>query len=377
MIYPHDKYKKYLRKSVPRYNFQFKNLINNVNENDEIGNNDEIEFNQSAHLFALQDKKNSGNNYLSAIKNFFLKKKEKKHIDSNKKYKREDITSFEESKNEELATNLLTDVRLLKVPEKEQKNTTILFSLITSYPFLQLTSIFFFTKIFAIIELCSIKNFGLLNGHDERFLWYGAFLYKVTYFLCFALWGYLFDRIGFKKFYRIIITLEILISSMCYYISMHKFGYLIYCMVSAFVNSASMAIGPTNFSIIFDNEKGALLFGISCFLTNTFYIFRPLISNLLTEKIYYLIIYLIITTFSMLGFIILCFFIDEKFVSINSRNNSNTGEMGQELNNVNLSDNGSLNKSNSLNYDTNNTGYTKDKNELFSEREHDESSTFN
>ena len=377
MIYPHDKYKKYLRKSVPRYNFQFKNLINNVNENDDIGNNDEIEFNQSAHLFALQSKKNSENNYLSAIKNFFLKKKEKKHIDSNKKYKREDITSFEESKNEELATNLLTDVRLLKVPEKEQKNTTILFSLITSYPFLQLTSIFFFTKIFAIIELCSIKNFGLLNGHDEGFLWYGAFLYKVTYFLCFALWGYLFDRIGFKKFYRIIITLEILISSMCYYISMHKFGYLIYCMVSAFVNSASMAIGPTNFSIIFDNEKGALLFGISCFLTNTFYIFRPLISNLLTEKIYYLIIYLIITTFSMLGFIILCFFIDEKFVSINSRNNSNNGEMGQELNNVNLSDNGSLNKSNSLNYDTNNTGYTKDKNELFSEREHDESSTFN
>ena len=377
MIYPHDKYKKYLRKSVPRYNFKFKNLINNVNENDEIGNNDEIEFNQSAHLFALQDKKNSGNNYLSAIKNFFLKKKEKKHIDSNKKYKREDITSFEESKNEELATNLLTDVRLLKVPEKEQKNTTILFSFITSYPFLQLTSIFFFTKIFAIIELCSIKNFGQLNGHDEGFLWYGAFLYKVTYFLCFALWGYLFDRIGFKKFYRIIITLEILISSMCYYISMHKFGYLIYCMVSAFVNSAGMAIGPTNFSIIFENEKGALLFGISCFLTNTFYIFRPLISNLLTEKIYYLIIYLIITTFSMLGFIILCFFIDEKFVSINSRNNSNNGEMGQELNNVNLSDNGSLNKSNSLNYDTNNTGYTKDKNELFSEREHDESSTFN
>ena len=98
----------------------------------------------------------------------------------------------------------------------------------------------------------------------------------------------------FKKFYRIIITLEIVISSLCYYISTYQFGYIIYCIISAFVNSASMAIGPTNFSIIFDNEKGALLFGISCFLTNTFYIFRPLISNLLTEKIYYLIIYLII-----------------------------------------------------------------------------------
>ena len=72
-------------------------------------------------------------------------------------------------------------------------------------------------------------------------------------------------------------------------------------------------------------------------MNNTFYIFTPLISNLLTEKIYYLIIYLIITLFSMLGFIVLCFFIDEKFVTNNSIGNSNDdNEVGQELNNINL-----------------------------------------
>ena len=382
MIYPHDKYKKYLKKSVPRYNFQFKNLINSVNEKDENDNNEEIEFHQSAHLFALQDKNKNGNNYLSIIKNFFLKKKEKTQINLKKKFKTEDLSHFYESKNE-LNENLITDVRLLEVTDKKKENIKILFSLIISYPFLQLTSIFFFTKIFGIIELSSIKNFGVLNGYDENFLWYGTFISKFTSFLCFPLWGYLFDKIGFKRFYRIIITLEIVISSLCYYISTYKFGFIVYCIVSAFVNSASMAIGPTNFSIIFDNEKGALLFGISCFLTNTFYIFRPLISNILTEKIYYLIIYLIITLFSMLGFIILCFFIDEKFVSNNSRRNSNTdNDMGQEMNNINFSDkndssnNESISKNNSINYDTNNTGYSKDKNELFSEKEHDESSTF-
>ena len=74
----------------------------------------------------------------------------------------------------------------------------------------------------------------------------------------------------------------------------------------------------------------------------------------------------------------------EKFVSINSRNNSNAdNEMGQELQNMNFSDknnssnNESVSKTNSINYDTSNTGYTKDKHELFSEKEHDESSTFN
>ena len=85
----------------------------------------------------------------------------------------------------------------------------------------------------------------------------------------------------------------------------------------------------------------------------------------------------------MLGFIILCFFIDEKFVTNNSRGNSNEdNETGQELNNINASDNnssnnGSVSKTYSINNDTTNTGYSKDKNELFSEKEHDDSSTFN
>ena len=380
MIYPHEKYKKYLRNSVPKYNFQFKTYMRPVNENEE--NNNDIEYNQSAHLFAIQKKNNSDDNYLSTIKNFFLKKREKTRISPNKKYEREDQNYYYHESKDELEKKLITDINLVKVSDVKKKNLEIFFALITSYPFLQLTATFFFTKIFGIIELCSIKNFGLLNGHDEDFLWYGSFLFKFTNFLCFALWGYLFDKIGFKKLYRIIITLEILISSICYYISAYKFGYLLYCFVSALVNSASMAIGPTNFSFIFDNEKGALLFGISCFLTNTFYIFRPLISNLLTEKIYYLIIYLVITLFSMLGFIILCFFIDEKLVT-NSRRNSKDNDMELEMNEVNLSDknnnssnNESCSKTGSINYDTNNTGYSKDKNELFSEKEHEESSTF-
>ena len=384
LLYPHDTYKKYFRRTVPKYNFQFKNLIDNTNvkeseNNDGADINDEIEFNQSAHLFTIQEKKNS---YLSILKSFFLKKKEKKRIKNEKKYQREASGYYEQAKDD-LRQNLMTDVHLLKVTNIKKENYKLLFSLITSYPFLQLTSVFFFTKLFGIIELSSIRNFGALNGYNEDFLWYGTFIFKLTNFLCFPIWGYLFDKIGFKRFYRLIITMEIVISSLCYYISTYKFGFIIYCIISAFVNSASKAIGPTNFSIIFEDEKGALLFGISCFLTNAFYIFRPLISNLLTEKIYYLIIYLIITLFSMLGFIILCFFIDEKFVTNNSRGNSNEdNEPGQELNNINASDNnssnnGSVSKTYSINYDTTNTGYSKDKNELFSEKEHDDSSTFN
>ena len=169
ILYPHDTYKKYLRK-VPRYNFQIKNLMNDANaneNNDEADNNDKNGFNQSAHLINIQDAKINGkNSYLSIIKNFFVKKKEKKRINTDKKYEREESIYYEESKND-LAENLMTDVHLLKVTNIKQENYKHLFSLISSYPFLQLTSVFFFTKLFGIIELCSIKNFGALNGYNE------------------------------------------------------------------------------------------------------------------------------------------------------------------------------------------------------------------
>ena len=44
--------------------------------------------------------------------------------------------------------------------------------------------------------------------------------------------------------------------------------------------------------------------------------------------------------------------------------------------NNNSSNNASISKINSVNYDTSNTGYTNDKSELFIEKGYDESSTF-
>ena len=76
------------------------------------------------------------------------------------------------------------------------------------------------------------------------------------------------------------------------------------------------------------------------------------------------------------------FFIDEKLITNNSKNNSKDDDNNdtefelKEINNsekVNSSNNESISKANN---DTDNTGYYKDRNELFSEKENDESSTF-
>ena len=351
-IYPYDKYKKYFgikddkrnknMEDLNNYNNLKKNKIKNnidknINEQNKNRKNKGININEykvsnSPHLMRVKDvnKLKKNNNYINKLTSKFLNKKEKQQINNNKKYAEEDLDFddiiYNNSGNIKSINNIL---------EKNISESFI--SLIASYPFVQLTFIFFFTMMLGIIQLSSMINFGFLNGHSEEFLWYNAFLWKITNFLFFPLWGYLFDKFGFKRTYRLIITLEIFICSICYYISNDKIGFILYCFISALVNSGGLAIRPTNFSIIFNNERGAFLFGISCFLTNTFYIFRPLISNLLTDKIYYLIIYLTLTLFSMLGFIILCFYIDEKYIS-NINNDSYENEIGEEMKNIDFYD---------------------------------------
>lgn len=354
LIFPYDKYKNnsrnsYFNKENKKYKFSKENkdekykLNNNENNeqkkktnNNAISNNEKVDkSNFSPNLMRVKDqnREKKSNSYLRNLTNLFFKKKEKFSLNNNKRYKNDYYDT--ENENSECPTY----INLLKVSDFDKNNNESFISLITSYPFVQLTFIFFFTMMFGIIETSTMKNFGKLNGHSEEFLWYTSFMWKIINFLFFPLWGYLFDRIGFKRFYRIIISLEILISAICYYISYNKYGFIFYCFTSAIVNSASLAISPTNFAIIFDNEKGAFLFGISCFLTNTFYVFRPLIDSLLTHKIYYLILYLILTLFSMLGFIILCFFIDEKHVAYMEKDSSSEDDMGIELKDLNYYDN--------------------------------------
>lgn len=188
------------------------------------------------------------------------------------------------------------------------KTTVSIGALIVSYPFIQLTFIFFFAMVFGAIELASMKKFGLLNGYDEKFLSISSFVWKFTNASCFCVWGYLLDKYGFKSVYMCLMLIQIGICSSCYFTSKYKIGFVMYNIISAVVNSGNLSISPTSFALVFGSENGAMLHSLSSILFNTFYMCRPLISNLVTLKVHFLIFYLIITLFSMLALIILCFF---------------------------------------------------------------------
>ena len=100
---------------------------------------------------------------------------------------------------------------------------------------------------------------------------------------------------------------------MCYFVCTSKIGFLSYLLTSAIVNSANLSIYPCIFSKIFDDNYGSILFGLSYSLDNLIYIWRKFLNEVLTNKIYFLTFYIIITSFSMIALIILCFFVERKY----------------------------------------------------------------
>ena len=187
-------------------------------------------------------------------------------------------------------------------------------SLIVSFPFIQLTSVFFFATIYGVIELSSLRRLGLLFGLKEGFLWKTSLAWKIINVCFFSLWGYYLDKIGIKNILMIALTAEIINNSMCYFIVRYKIGYIVFTILSASVNSANLSLGPTCYSLIFGDEKGILLYSISSILINSFYICRPIINILIDDKVYYLMFFLIITVFSMFAIIILCFFVEKQHI---------------------------------------------------------------
>ena len=99
---------------------------------------------------------------------------------------------------------------------KKMNNFEPFTSLVISYPFMQLTFIFFFTMLIGLVELSSIRKLGTLNGHTEDFLWRISFIFKLANAVFIPFWGKIFDIIGFKKLYLFILSVQIIISSLCF-----------------------------------------------------------------------------------------------------------------------------------------------------------------
>ena len=221
------------------------------------------------------------------------------------------------------------------------KKTEPFSSLIISFPFLQLTFIFFFTMLIGLIELSSIRKLGTLNGHSEIFLWNTSFFFKMLNAVGLPIWGYFLDKYGFKKLYTLVLSVQLIISSLCFFISSNAIGFILFNGISAMLHSVNLSIQLTTYVKIFENEKGVLLYSISWLLIYIFYIARPFISNIFVSKIYFLAFYITLSLFTMIALVILSFFEEKKheFKDNNNNDKDSSSESEKELDELQFDEN--------------------------------------
>ena len=259
-----------------------------------------------------------------------LAKKQKKRLDLEHPFSSMQLSRYEESKTnyydkfyndydeyQEMGYLKIIFGNLFKSKIEQNLNEELpvyepLLSLIVSYPFVQLTFIFFFGCLYSVIELLTLRRLGLLFGLHEDFLWKTALIWKIMNACFFSLSGFYLDKFGIKNILMVILVTEIINNSMCYFLVQYKIGFIISTGLSAAINSAYLGITPTCYSLIFGDEKGILLYSISSILINTFYLWRPTINHIVNDKVYFLMLFMIMTIFSMFALIILCFFEEKK-----------------------------------------------------------------
>ena len=186
---------------------------------------------------------------------------------------------------------LIQDFYILSFPKnynkpRNNKNKEPIFSLIISCPFLQFTSIYFLIMIFNTIDLTSIQRLGILMNFDDNFISFSNKFWKFSNVLWSIISGYLLDHIKFKKFFMYLLLILIFLISTSYFIIDMKFGFLLFNLINSVVDSINNIFAPISFSIIFGNETGLLLYGISSIVINTFQIYKDFIRQILNEKIY-------------------------------------------------------------------------------------------
>ena len=247
---------------------------------------------------------------------------------------------------EKIRKGLNQDFYILSTPRnfnrpKNNKNKEPIFSLIISCPFLQFSCIYFLIMIFNSLDCSSIQRVGSLMNFEENFIVFSNKVWRFTNVFWSIISGYILDNIKFKKFFMYILLTLIFIISTSFFILHLKFGYILLNIISSIVDSINNIFVPISFSIVYGNETGLLLYGISSILINSFLVYRDFIRQVLNKTIYYFVFCFICTIFYMLALITLCLFEQKKHIYKRKdegigQDSSNDLSYGQELSDMSL-----------------------------------------
>ena len=170
------------------------------------------------------------------------------------------------------------------------------------------------TLFFGYFSTSTCRSFGSLNKINETYL---QTMSKVCSFLngLFRIaWGFVFDCLGFKIPYLIVVINQIVVSSSFYFSAKNKYLYFAANLLENVTFSGHGTITPPLVTQIFGMKNAIILIGITGYYIGSCGFVGALIAKFIIKKPEdYLIVYLIGAAFAVMSLIITIFMNGDKF----------------------------------------------------------------
>jgi len=217
------------------------------------------------------------------------------------------IVPYKEEKNEDIVikTEKSDEVGIISKPvpiidSEEYASTAIL-----SIRFLMLFIMALLTSSYGYFTVNALKLFGKEFNIDDTTLTLASSLASLGNGISRPIWGYLLDKLKFKRIYFIICGIQLILACTIYFTPMiNKYVYVLWCFLSLCCEGSHFIIFPTVTRIIFGNINATEIY--SCihlsYVGGSF--IGPILANFIIkgqDKIYYLVIYLTMAFFTIIS----------------------------------------------------------------------------
>lgn len=170
----------------------------------------------------------------------------------------------------------------------------------------------FFTLYFCYMATNTNRAFGQMNMLDEGILSAASKMSSLLNGGSRLMWGFLFDKFGFKKPFMVLVIVEIVVSGMFYFVGTNTVLYFLMVSLTALILAGVICLTTPLYPKIFGLKNGPFVNGICIALYGFSCLLGPIVAKfIIKKKSDYKVLYLSGMVFACIGLLLTMKFNEE------------------------------------------------------------------
>jgi len=223
------------------------------------------------------------------------------------------VATFIQFKSEVTVTDLKNQLMIQDAENSEEKTDDpnakeTLGKALLSVRFFMLFLMPFLTSTYGFFAVNALKLFGKENNIDDSTLTLASSLAGLGNGISRPVWGIILDKWKFKKTYFFLCIVQVSLASTIYFTPLASgYMYVVWCFLSLCCEGSHFTIMPAVVRQVFGSKNATEIYGFVFFAYSGGSFIGPILTNYIVkgrDKIYYLMIYLIMAGFTVIAFFV-------------------------------------------------------------------------